>query len=200
MSLPLTFTDKKLLQSPLVGPESAVHYTTTTTKGMRGRKVTTIMATSGVVGVIDWREKVFSINGVQRKWEDLKKRSNGIFSSEREWIWDRWSYKLKYHHHNKELLATPSSGDVAGTVRFTTYEPHLFHENERAAINFPHHIHDPAERMFLLMAILQTEIHRQDVRFVPYLFQRKWGANQNVQQAKLAEGAEAVGDVAGAVS
>ncbi|KAJ7161849.1 hypothetical protein C8R43DRAFT_1123565 [Mycena crocata] len=74
MSTRLTFTDKKLLQSPLVGPEAAVYYTTTTTSVFRGRKVTTIMGTNGVVGIINWRDKIFAINDVQRKWKDLKKR------------------------------------------------------------------------------------------------------------------------------
>lgn len=81
MSLALTFVDQNLLDSPLVGGEGAVHYTTSTTSGFRGRKVTTIMAASGLVGVINWREKKFVINGVQREWDDLKSRSGGIFSS-----------------------------------------------------------------------------------------------------------------------
>ena len=53
-------------------------------------------------------------------------------------------------------------GSVADTVRFTTHHAHLLHDNERAAIYFPYQMQDEIERMFLLMAILQTEIHRQD--------------------------------------
>jgi hypothetical protein len=53
-------------------------------------------------------------------------------------------------------------------VRFTRYRPHLLHESEQAAIYFPPHM-DEVERMFLLMAILQTEMHRQDVRCIPLL-------------------------------
>jgi hypothetical protein len=49
-------------------------------------------------------------------------------------------------------------------VRFTTYHRHLLHESEPAVIYFPHQMQDELERMFLLMAILQTEIHREDVR------------------------------------
>ncbi|KAJ7773973.1 hypothetical protein B0H16DRAFT_1763528 [Mycena metata] len=162
MSTALTFTDKKLVDSTLVAPDGAVHYTTSTDKGFMGRKTTTISAASGLVGLINWRKKVFVINGVQQSWEDLKQRSNGIFSSEREWHWGSRSYKLKFQNSNKELLATPTFSGVAGTVRFTTFQPHLFHQNQHAAIHFPHEIQDEIERMFLLMAILQMEIHRQD--------------------------------------
>ncbi|KAJ7144124.1 hypothetical protein C8R44DRAFT_973794 [Mycena epipterygia] len=162
MSIALTFVDQKLLDSPLVGAEGAVYYTTSTTSGFRGRKVTTIMATSGLVGVINWREKMFIINGVQHDWDDLKSRSGGIFSSERDWNWGNRPYNLKYHDSHKELLATPNFGSAAGTVRFTTYRPHLLHGNEPAVIYFPHQMQDELERMFLLMAILQTEMHRQD--------------------------------------
>jgi hypothetical protein len=81
MSLALTFADKRLLRTSLVGPDGGVHYTTTTTHGWRGRKVTTVSAASGLVGFIDWHKKVFEINGVQRKWDELKSRSNGFFST-----------------------------------------------------------------------------------------------------------------------
>ncbi|KAJ7035835.1 hypothetical protein C8F04DRAFT_1258472 [Mycena alexandri] len=125
MSIALTFTDKKLVDTALVTLDGALHYTTSTTEGRTRRKTTTISAASGLVGFINWREKVFSINGVRQKWEDLKERSNGIFSSEWEWHWGSRSYKLKFHKSHKELL-------------------------------------DEIERKFLLMAILQMEMHRQD--------------------------------------
>ncbi|KAF7351986.1 hypothetical protein MVEN_01160800 [Mycena venus] len=162
MSTTLTFTDQKLLESAVVDAEGTVQYTTTTTSGFRGRKITTIMAASGPVGVMNWRQKTFTINGVHREWEYLKSRSGGIFSSEREWKWDHRHYKLKYHDSQKELLATPNFANAAGTVRFTTYRSHLFHDNKRAAIYFPSQMEDETEKMFLLMAILQTEIRRQD--------------------------------------
>lgn len=62
------------------------------------------------------------------------------------------------------MKATPSSDNGAGTVRFTPFHQHLLKDNERAAIYFPLQMQDEIERMFVLMAILQTETHRQDVR------------------------------------
>jgi hypothetical protein len=56
-------------------------------------------------------------------------------------------------------------------VRFTTFQSHLFHDNERAILYFPDQMQDETERMFIMMAILQTEIHRQDVRN----FDLSWG-------------------------
>ncbi|KAJ7083457.1 hypothetical protein C8R44DRAFT_753473 [Mycena epipterygia] len=163
MSLALTFVHRNLIETPLVGAEGAVHYTVNTTRGTwGGRKITTIVAASGLVGVINWREKIFIINGVQREWDDLKARSGGVFSREREWNWGNRPYHLKYHDSDKELLATPSFGNSADTVRFTTYQSHLLHEDHRAVIYFPYQLQDEIERMFLLMAILQSEIHRKD--------------------------------------
>ncbi|KAJ6545465.1 hypothetical protein B0H19DRAFT_1075772 [Mycena capillaripes] len=162
MATPLTFVDKKLLDTVVIGPEGAVYYTTrTTTSGGRNHNITTITAASGLLGFINWPEKVFVINGMQRPWDDLRERWGGL--SEREWNWGNRPYKLKYNESYKELLANPlTTGNHAGAVRFTTFHSHLFHDDERAVIYFPHQMQDEIERMFLLMAILQTEIHRQD--------------------------------------
>ncbi|KAJ7478540.1 hypothetical protein FB451DRAFT_1242202 [Mycena latifolia] len=146
MSIALTFSDKELLASPVMGPDGAVHYTTSTTQGLLGRKITTIMAASGLVGIINWRDKTFTLNGVERKWDELKSRSDGIFSSEREWNWANRPYKL----------------NEAGAVRFTTYRAHLLHESQRAVLYFPHERQDESERMFLLMAILHMDTTRED--------------------------------------
>ncbi|KAJ7336800.1 hypothetical protein DFH08DRAFT_939129 [Mycena albidolilacea] len=147
MSLALTFADKRLLRTSLVGPDGGVHYTTTTTHGWRGRK----------------HKKVFEINGVQRKWDELKSRSNGFFSTEREWNWGGRPFKFKYHNSHQELLAIPTKGSVADTMRFTTHRPHLMRNSQHAVLYFPYQMRDELERMFLLLAVLQTEIHRQDM-------------------------------------
>ncbi|KAF7367067.1 hypothetical protein MSAN_00966100 [Mycena sanguinolenta] len=161
MSIALTFTGKEILDTPIVGPDGAVHYTTSSTHGFRGRKVTTITAASGLVGCINWREEVFVINGQEWSWSKVRSRS-GFFKLSYEWHWNERSYKLEYHDMNKSLLATPTSGNVADTVQFHPYHPHLFHANERATILFPHQMQDEVERMFLLMAILQTDVQQQD--------------------------------------
>ncbi|KAJ7474377.1 hypothetical protein B0H11DRAFT_2035187 [Mycena galericulata] len=165
MSLALTLVETQLLNSTLIGTDGAVHYTASTNNGfLLGRKVTTITAASGLVGIIDWRQKIFIIDGVKREWHHLKSRAGGIFSSQREWNWGNKPYTLKYHDSDRELLATPSSGNAGGTIRFTTYRSHLFRDNEPAAIYFPHQMQDEVEKMFLLMVILKTEIRRQDAR------------------------------------
>ncbi|KAJ7895191.1 hypothetical protein B0H14DRAFT_2558769 [Mycena olivaceomarginata] len=161
MSIALTFGDKKLVDTVLIGPEGAVYYTTTTTHGFRGRKITTITAASGQTGIINWREKVFILNGVQRQWDTI--RSGGVWSKEKEWNWENRPFKLKYHHRNQELLVTPTVGGDAHTARFTVYHTHLLRESDRAVIYFPSQMEE-GERMFLLMAILETEMHRQDVQ------------------------------------
>ncbi|KAJ7478496.1 hypothetical protein FB451DRAFT_1557127 [Mycena latifolia] len=125
MSIALTFSDKELLASPVMGPD---------------RRLGSSASSTGAT-------RTFTLNGVERKWDELKSRSDGIFSSERE---------------EKELIATPNFGSEAGAVRFTTYRAHLLHESQRAVLYFPHELQDESERMFLLMAILHMDTTRED--------------------------------------
>ncbi|KAJ6628337.1 hypothetical protein B0H10DRAFT_2428892 [Mycena sp. CBHHK59/15] len=162
MYIALTFASQQLLNSPVFGAEGAVHYTTTTTSGAyHAHKVTTIVAASGLVGIINWLDKTFTINGLQCQWDHLKCPVGGVFSSAREWKWDHKIYTLKYHDSHRELLATPNSG-FGGTVRFTPPHLHVLHENEPAVIYFPFELQDEIMRMFLLMAVLQMETRRKD--------------------------------------
>lgn len=80
----LAFTQDNFLNSslhPLV--HSSPAYTTTTTSGFRGRKVTALKINgflySTAIGAINWREKKFEIRGTKKSWSDLKSK-NGLFS------------------------------------------------------------------------------------------------------------------------
>lgn len=117
--------------------------------------------------------------------EQLRLKLEILSRREREWNWGGRPFKLKYHNSHKEFLvrtgllyfwrrarvrltnppskAIPTKGSVADTVRFTTHRPHLMHNSQHAVLYFPHQMRDELERMFLLLAILQTEIHRQDM-------------------------------------
>ncbi|KAJ7911636.1 hypothetical protein B0H13DRAFT_2328135 [Mycena leptocephala] len=160
-SISLTFTHKDHLQSPLVDVTGAVHYTTATTTGLRGHKVTTITAAS-VVGEIDWREKTFALGGVRRGWDALRPDVGAASGGEREWKWANQAYNLKYVDSYKELLATPTSSRALAPVRFTVPSTHLLHPSEPVTITFPPELQDAEEKMFVLMAILQTETMRLD--------------------------------------
>ncbi|KAJ7748385.1 hypothetical protein B0H16DRAFT_1725570 [Mycena metata] len=161
MALTLTFVDRKLVDSSVIGPDGGVHYTTGSTDGSRGLKFTTITAASGLVGSINWREALFVIDGVEKKWDELKSQSGRKFGPQRQWNWENEPYTFKYQNYAKELLATPSSSADAGTVRFTTCDAGSVREKENAVLYFPEEVQDETQRMFLLMAILQTEISRQ---------------------------------------
>ncbi|KAF7314836.1 hypothetical protein MKEN_00958100 [Mycena kentingensis (nom. inval.)] len=159
----LTFTSKKLCDTTVVGPDRRVWYTTETTRGLRGRKVTAIRAASGATGKIDWREKTFAINGEQRTLKQL--RTGGFLGQWRgvKWRWAATSYSAKFKHFQKEIWVTPD-GMGSGTARFTAYEPHLFGKNDNATILFPLDMQNELERVFVLMIMLQTEMHKQDTR------------------------------------
>nr|GAT50867.1 predicted protein [Mycena chlorophos] len=161
--VPFTFLKAKLEDCEVVAPDGVVYYEISTTRGFLGHKITTIKSVGNVSGAINWREKTFTLNGMERKWKDLEHREAGflgLFKSERNWNWNERPYNLKYHDSHKELLVTPKfpGGEM---VRFTTYQHHLLHENARAVIYFPQNM-DLSERMFLLMAVIEMEFTRQE--------------------------------------
>ncbi|KAJ7141607.1 hypothetical protein C8R46DRAFT_1318092 [Mycena filopes] len=168
MSFALTFARPTLLESPVVAPDGNVHFTTSSTHGSHGRKRTTVTAASGRVGVINWRDDLFIIDGVEKKCDEPKAHTGGAFGSERVWTWAiERPYMLKYDNATREVLATPNFSGVAGPVHFKVYDPALGQENENenenaAVLRFPAEIQDETERMFLLMAMLQTEMLRED--------------------------------------
>ncbi|KAJ7190164.1 hypothetical protein GGX14DRAFT_580047 [Mycena pura] len=156
MSTALTFVEKDLLESPVASPDGDWHYTTNTTRSFWGPKSTAVTAASGLIGMIEWRAKVFVLNGEVREVKDLKCRAAGDGC---QWGWGSGPYVLQYSNSHKELLATPLSGSA---VRFTTYRRRLFRASEPAAVYFPEKM-DERERLFLLMAMLHTETMRNSL-------------------------------------
>ncbi|KAJ7193769.1 hypothetical protein GGX14DRAFT_587508 [Mycena pura] len=164
MALALTFSKPNLLESQLVGTDGVVYYTTRTTRGFRGRKVTTIPAASGTVGTIDWRQRRFIIDGGQCEWSAAPEKCS----------WGDNSYALKYQNSAKGLVVTRNSQAVpkladstetllnAPSVKYTA-QPTNQGAKDPATITFPHELRDEVERMFVLMAILRIETMREDV-------------------------------------
>ncbi|KAJ7216077.1 hypothetical protein GGX14DRAFT_696445 [Mycena pura] len=166
---PLTFTDKHILDSGVVDPAGMLRYTTGTTRGFVRRKVTNITGANGIVGTIDWREKAFTINGVQRRWDEVMKKLPGggrrFRDSTYEWNWSSKQYRLEYHNSHKELLATSTASPTTETVRFVPASSVPFHHDGGHAVMYmpPHLEFDQVEEMFILIAILYTDVHRQDM-------------------------------------
>lgn len=91
-------------------------------------------------------------------------------------------------------------GSDSDTVRFTPRHPHLVHDNERAVIYFPHQLQDETERMFLLLAVLQTELHRQDVSVLDSLMAGAEILMRYVVDERGKRGCRHVGGVVGQTS
>ncbi|KAJ7055513.1 hypothetical protein C8F01DRAFT_1158487 [Mycena amicta] len=160
MALLLTFTASKLLESSLIGSDGVIHYSIKTTRGLRGRKVTTATSSTGsrVVGSINWRERTFTIEGVQQAWS----------SQPQECTWgEEFAFVLRYRNALTELVATratkvnPDSEDTSSIpgIKFTRAGAK---SNPPATITFPSQISDERERMVALLAILRMETMRQD--------------------------------------
>nr|GAT50865.1 predicted protein [Mycena chlorophos] len=164
MSTPLTFRERAIENSQLIGLDDVVYYkTSTTTSAFNRPKLTLVQsATDSTVGRIDWRERTFTINGERRPWA-LLKSSPKLFSAEREWRWYGQAYRLKYDWSN-ELTATPQFRGAGGeTVRFSPFQPRILGSNTKAVIWFPPNM-DATARMFLLMAVIHMDIRRQERR------------------------------------
>lgn len=81
-----TFNTHDILNSTLI-PDQAydtLFYTTSTTSGFLGRKVTTLVPSTqkdgAFRGVINWKEDTFEIGGTIRKRLDLKRNPGGILN------------------------------------------------------------------------------------------------------------------------
>ncbi|KAJ7055528.1 hypothetical protein C8F01DRAFT_1158510 [Mycena amicta] len=159
MALLLTFTASKLLESSLTGSDGVTHYSIKTTRGLRGRKVTTATSSAGsrVVGSINWRERTFTIEGVKQAWS----------SQPQECTWgEEFAFVLKYRNALTELVATRATKvnrDSEDTsipgIKFTRAGAK---GGQPATITFPSQISDERERMVALLAILRMETMRQD--------------------------------------
>ncbi|KAK7049182.1 hypothetical protein R3P38DRAFT_1886854 [Favolaschia claudopus] len=165
----LTFNNEKDLinSSLLVGPDARTAYYTISTTfhkkpfRLERRHTTTITSVStGLVGSIDWEEKVFVINGLGRRWDDVRVKDS------RKRFFFTWAdfptYKLEFHDRLRELTATPVTGGPA--VQFRGYHPKPFHMSQTnpASISFPHQMQDEVEKMFLLISIVYTDVKRLD--------------------------------------
>ncbi|KAG6915586.1 hypothetical protein DXG01_010854 [Tephrocybe rancida] len=102
MSTRLTFTTKDILNSRLEPAHGSTSYQIDTTRGLLGRKTTSLSPLSGipfngVPGAIKWHKAQFDVNDEKRKWSNLQHRT-GLFSSSRRWQWTG-SFKVKYRNN-----------------------------------------------------------------------------------------------------
>ncbi|KAJ7869792.1 hypothetical protein B0H13DRAFT_2350794 [Mycena leptocephala] len=158
MSLDLTFQSKDILNSHLNNGHSNL-YTTSTDRGMLGRKVTSLEmagSLSGSTGKIHWRDKTFELGGKTQKWKELE-GSTKWFSLDREWEWSGYTYTVKHAHH--KWTVTNSHGEVAC---LTEYKPHLFHDSEHATLRISPEIRDEHQRAFIILVLLYSETKRLD--------------------------------------
>ncbi|KAJ7869793.1 hypothetical protein B0H13DRAFT_2350795 [Mycena leptocephala] len=157
MSLGLTFQSKEILNSHLNNGHSNL-YTTSSDRGMLGRKVTSLDKAgflSGSAGKIHWRDKTFEIGGRHRNGRNSRALLDGLLR--REWEWSGYTYTVKHAHH--KWTVTNSHGEVAC---LTEYKPHLLRSNEHATLRISPEIQDEHQRAFIILVLLYSETKRQD--------------------------------------
>ncbi|RDB20612.1 hypothetical protein Hypma_012130 [Hypsizygus marmoreus] len=163
----LTFHGKDILDSIIRSEDNTTHYYTSTTTSFRGRKITSIqydpphsLSAGYTAGTIDWRTGVFDIGGLQRPISMLKRKSGGLFSSEREWTWSGEKYIIKFG--GDRWTATRRSDNETCAV-FTMRESHTLRDSKSATITFPVTI--PAEDvLFLMMVMIYSVTRHEDKR------------------------------------
>ncbi|KAJ7107051.1 hypothetical protein C8R44DRAFT_744919 [Mycena epipterygia] len=169
-SVPLKFEVEDLLNSALVGPDGTVEYTTASeTKSKSRGPTTTIVAKSGLRGVIDRRAKTFEIGGATRPTGELKRR---LKHGEREWKWSESKihyltrYSWKDHEWTMRVIhARPTWGWDDPTDEFVEPQPVARFTPNSRVLSFASAFQNDAlatERLFLLMVLLSSEIRRKD--------------------------------------
>ncbi|KAK7042738.1 hypothetical protein R3P38DRAFT_3449310 [Favolaschia claudopus] len=158
MALTLTFVNKRVLDSAVVGSDGSAHYTVSTHYAWFGRKFTTITAANGLVGHIHWRKHTFELGGMKTKWSEIRS-GRGWWNphQEYEWHWgdSRAPYRVKFHKLSSELVATPLRGGEA-----TRFQPHHSYVSTKAPVIYlPQESaqKDDIERMFVLMVLIQSD-------------------------------------------
>ena len=78
-----TFADESELNSRLITKDTNSNsFTTSTTFGVTGLKVTTLTSKSpsGVVGRIDWRNRTFEVEGVTKTLDQVRIGPGSVFT------------------------------------------------------------------------------------------------------------------------
>ncbi|KAL1743716.1 hypothetical protein HDZ31DRAFT_64789 [Schizophyllum fasciatum] len=152
----LTFSSKDILNSLVIMDNGSTAFTTHSTKGFRGRKVTSLTGGGAERAVINWRQRTITIGKQSKSLDFLKRPARGWWSSARTWQWGAASYEL--HYSSWEWTAS-SSGTVV--ARFYPYHSRVFHQSDPATLLFMHDL-PPFEATFLLVAFIYMEMRRQD--------------------------------------
>ncbi|KAJ6537980.1 hypothetical protein B0H19DRAFT_1382590 [Mycena capillaripes] len=151
MSQHLTFTDRDILNGALVLPNGAVGYTISTVKKWLGlkRAPTNVVSLDGShQGSINWEVKTFTIDGVKRPIDALKKQ---VWDRNKdEWTWGDTSYTIRFYTEHGEWTARPTLGwtDVARLERRRNESPRPALSAELA---------DETERMFMVLVLIFNE-------------------------------------------
>ncbi|TRM59266.1 hypothetical protein BD626DRAFT_508762 [Schizophyllum amplum] len=155
MSLTLTFTGKDILNDTICLPGGRPAYTLHTTKGVRGRKVTTV--TGSPTAFINWRKRYLEIGSQMLPIDAVKRRAGGWLARKRMWLWGETGYEL--HYSRQQWSAKNPSGAVV--ARFSPYRMRIFRKSDPAQIVFLYDF-PPAEAAFLVLVFIYSEIRRQD--------------------------------------
>ncbi|RDB20789.1 hypothetical protein Hypma_012149 [Hypsizygus marmoreus] len=183
------FGDADLLNSTLLPahPYYWVSYSTSTTSGFLGRKVTTLTPSASfnayatLGAAINWREETFEVGGRMKKWEDLTHKTGGMFSrqgppglhsvhsfytdtlsihSKREWTWSDRTYMVKFHDHDDHWTATLDAAENPPSAVFTVRKMAKSGKPpEPANIVFAPGV-SPEDMAFLILVIIYSETKR----------------------------------------
>jgi hypothetical protein len=177
MSLDLTFQSKDILNSHLNNGHSNL-YTTSTDRGMLGRKVTSLEmagSLSGSTGKIHWRDKTFEIGGKTQKWKELEGSTkwfslyvfletselilNILTFRDREWEWSGHTYTVKHAHH-KWTVRNHSSCE-SQIISFSNRQVTNSHGEVACLTEYkPHLFHDNEHATLRISPEIQDEHQR----------------------------------------
>ncbi|RDB20596.1 hypothetical protein Hypma_012121 [Hypsizygus marmoreus] len=153
-----TFASKNMLNSVIQSDtDHTPYYTTHTTSGFRGRKVTTITGPAPaqqISGTIHWRTGIFDVGGVQRSTAEVKRKLGGLFDGDREWKWSGHTYVVT--SIGGQWVATqPSHQTPSAVLRLSSDSPITVSFAPDVAIE---------DTFFLLMIFIYSETKEEDIR------------------------------------
>ncbi|KAF8963656.1 hypothetical protein BDZ97DRAFT_986872 [Flammula alnicola] len=148
--------------------DNSVIYSISTDQTLWGRTYTYVKDTnpalggeSTIVGVINWGQKTFEIQGNRKPIKDIRRKPGGFRNKSRFWKWAEGREEYDIVHHEEGWQATCTSTGVVEATLSVPYRPQLFGKPHPVVLNLSQ-VALAKDEVILILALIYGETKRQE--------------------------------------